>query len=211
LKRCLKQIVPFLNRNDIRESFSFQRAKKTPTNFCLPEQVFPVGATDKLLDFAFTSQPLFLFFFEEQFPVRFATRFTACFVSNKAGHHTHLSLFGNPFFKLFLKNNFLPKLTRFAARFVSNKAGHHTHLSLSCNPFFKLFSEQFIIRFSPALAACFVSNKAVHHTHFRLSCNPFFNYFSEQFLARFGGLFSSFLCRTRRLNIRTKKNRATPF
>jgi hypothetical protein len=29
------------------------------------------------------------------------TRFAACFVSNKAGHHTHLSLFGNPFFKLF--------------------------------------------------------------------------------------------------------------
>jgi len=49
----------------------------------------------------FSRSTAFLFYFLEQILIHSATRFTARFVLNKAGHHTHLSLFGNPFFKLF--------------------------------------------------------------------------------------------------------------
>ncbi|MFA7369573.1 MAG: hypothetical protein WC334_08020, partial [Kiritimatiellales bacterium] len=65
------------------------------------------------------------------------TRFAARFVSNKAGHHTHLSLFGNPFFKLFFRTISHPILTRFAARFVSNKAGDSTRIKKPRNFFMK--------------------------------------------------------------------------
>ena len=82
----------------------------------------------------------FLFYFSEQFLIQFATRFTARFVLNKAGHHTHLSLFGNPFLKLFFRTIYRSILTRFAARFVSNKAGHSTRIKKPCNFFCKINS-----------------------------------------------------------------------
>jgi len=43
----------------------------------------------------------FVFIFEEQFLDRHSLALQLVSISNKAGHHTHLSLFGNPFFKLF--------------------------------------------------------------------------------------------------------------
>jgi hypothetical protein len=39
------------------------------------------------------------------------TRFAARFVSNKAGHHTHISLSCNPFFKLFFEEQILTQIS----------------------------------------------------------------------------------------------------
>jgi hypothetical protein len=77
---------------------------------------FSVGAASNLRKLL-QSVNRFFKLFSEQFFRPILTRFAARFVSNKAGHHTHLSLFGNPFFKLFFKNNFLSVSAGFAARF----------------------------------------------------------------------------------------------
>ena len=56
---CLKQIAPFLNRNDDRESFSFQRAKKTPTNFPPAVTGFSRWSGGQAMLFTSAGQPLF--------------------------------------------------------------------------------------------------------------------------------------------------------
>jgi len=68
------------------------------------------------------------------------TRLTARFISNKAGHHTHLSLLRNPFLKLFFEEQIPARFSpACAACIVSNKAGHSTHKKKQRNFFYKKF------------------------------------------------------------------------
>ncbi|MBC8205837.1 MAG: hypothetical protein H8E68_01640 [Kiritimatiellaeota bacterium] len=118
----------------------FKDQKKSPT--WLPDTTgFSVGAASNLRKLRRWVNRFFHLFFRT-ISCSILTRFTACFVLNKAGHHTHISLLGNPFFKLFFRTMSCPISTGFAACFVSNKAGDSTHKKKSDNPFLPFFSQQ---------------------------------------------------------------------
>ena len=112
----------------------FKDQKKHQRFFSPPQQAFFVGAASNLRKLL-QSVNRFFKLFSEQFSCSIPTRLSARFVSNKAGHHTHISLLGNPFFKLSSEQFSHSILTRFTARFVLNKAGDSTHIKKPCNFF----------------------------------------------------------------------------
>ena len=173
---CLKQIVPFLNRNDDRESFSFQRAKKTPTwlpvqqAFLLERRVTYANCISRSTDF--------LNYFFRTISHSNLTRFTARFVLNKAGHHTHISLLGNPFFKLFFKNNFLTQISLALQRvlFRTRRVIIRTSVWLTTR-FLNYFWRTISCLFQRALQLVFVSDKAGDSTQIKKPCNVFWKLF----------------------------------
>jgi hypothetical protein len=92
----------------------FKDQKKHQRFFHLPKQAFPVGAKDKLRQPSFSVNRFFNYFFQNKAPFDSLSAFAAGFVSNKAGHPTHLRLHCNPFFELFFRTVSRPKGTRFA-------------------------------------------------------------------------------------------------
>jgi hypothetical protein len=105
LKRCLKQIAPFLNRNDDRESFSFQRAKKTPTG--LPVTTgFSVGAASNLRKLLQPVNRFFVLFFSEQFLIQIPLALQLVWFRTRRVIIRTSVCYATRFLNYFLKNNF---------------------------------------------------------------------------------------------------------
>jgi hypothetical protein len=104
LNIVLKQIAPFLNRNGLffvshsvfKDQISLSDRSATSVAFLSLS-----GRTMYVSDIE--SSTVFPNLFSEQILAQISSAPKSFFVSNKAGHPTHLSLYCNPIFELFLE------------------------------------------------------------------------------------------------------------